>query len=557
MPAPDGNSEHKPKFVFVTGGVASSTGKGLVAASIGTLLEGQRLKVTFQKLDVYLNADAGTMNPLEHGEVFVTEDGTEGDLDLGHYERFTSATMARHNDLSGGQVYGSVLRKERRGDYLGATIQVIPHVTDEIKSRILACGAGFDVAIIEVGGTVGDLEPVPFLEAISQLRTELEIGRSVVVHVAAVPFFTGPGELKTKPAQHSVQELRRAGITPDILVARAEEPLDERLRHKLARFCGVPVEAVLSSPDVKILYELPLVLQAQGLDGLLGARFGIGLGRSDLGLWRETVQRLSSARDEVVIAMVGKYVDLSDSYKSLNEALIHGGIACGVRVRVRHVDSEAVEAEGPAAMLTDVDGVVIPGGFGPRGIEGKISCAGWLRTERIPFLGICLGLQVAAIEFARNVTGFAEANSTEFDPDTPHPVIDLMPGQRELPDLGASMRLGSYQCDLLPGTRAFDAYRQPRIAERHRHRYEFNNYYREVFSQHGMVFSGRSPDGELVEMMEITDHPHFVSCQFHPEYRSRPTAPHPLFAQFVAACRESAQRRDKSRRNSIPTGARP
>ncbi|WP_410586358.1 CTP synthase [Amycolatopsis sp. lyj-23] len=523
------------KFVFVTGGVASSTGKGLVAASLGTLLAARGLTVTFQKLDVYLNIDAGTMNPVEHGEVFVTADGAECDLDIGVYERFTPAVLSRANDLTGGAVYAAVLRKERAGDYDGATVQVVPHVTDEIKERMTACAADADVAIIECGGTVGDLEPVPFLEAIRQLRQELPPGGCAAVHVAAVPFFSGPQEVKTKPAQHSVQALRQAGIHPDLLVARCDRPLAARTRGKLAAFCGLPADSVLVSPDVNSIYELPLVLHQQGFDEQIRRLLALTTGPAELTSWQAVVDVLRTAPAGPVIAVVGKYVELADSYKSLNEALVHGGIACERRVVLRHIDAEEIERSGAHRLLSGVDGVLVAGGFGTRGIEGKIAAAHWARTTGTPYLGICLGLQVAVIDYARDVLELTDAHSTEFAPATPDPVIDLRPDQRAVRDRGGTMRLGSHLCALTPGSGAANAYGRDQVEERHRHRYEVNNAYREALARHGMVVSGQSPDGSFVEIVELPEHPYFTACQFHPEYLSRPTAPHPLYRAFVAA----------------------
>jgi CTP synthase len=529
------NNPKQTKFIFVTGGVVSSLGKGLASASIGSLLEGRGLKLTIQKLDPYLNVDPGTMNPLQHGEVFVTDDGAETDLDLGHYERFISQRMSRLNNTTSGQIYQTVIQKERRGEYLGGTVQVIPHVTDEIKSRILACAKGNDVLIVEVGGTVGDIESLPFLEAIRQLRFEVGQGNALFVHVTLVPFIGAAGELKTKPTQHSVMKLREIGIQPDILLCRSERPLEAALKQKIALFTNVTADAVFSAEDVSCIYEVPLRFHSEGVDDKIAELLNIWSRAPEITGWERVVHRLKSPQAEVEIAIVGKYVDLVESYKSLNEALIHGGIGNDCRVILRHIDSEEIEKRGARALLGPVDGILVAPGFGTRGSQGKIDAVRYAREEGVPFFGICLGMQVAVIEFARNVAGLKGANSTEFDPATPYPVIDFLPEQRTITDKGATMRLGAFPCLLSPGSRAVAAYGVPEISERHRHRYEVNNDFREAITAKGMVISGLSPDRRLVEMVELPSHPYFVGCQFHPEFKSRPQEPHPLFQAFVGA----------------------
>ena len=523
------------KFIFVTGGVVSSLGKGLASASIASLLEGRGLKVTIQKLDPYLNVDPGTMNPTQHGEVFVTDDGAETDLDLGHYERFISQRMTKLNNATSGQIYLSVIQKERRGEYLGGTVQVIPHVTDEIKQRILACSKDTDVLIVEVGGTVGDIESLPFLEAIRQLRLEVGFGNALSVHVTLVPYIGAAGELKTKPTQHSVMKMREIGIQPEILLCRSERVLESSLRKKIALFTNVAPDAVFSAEDVSVIYEVPIRFHQQGVDDKICEMLNIWSRAPELTGWERVVHRLKSPRTEVEIGLVGKYVDLKESYKSLNEALIHGGIGNDCRVILRHIDSEEIERNGPAASLSTLDGILVAPGFGSRGIEGKIEAVRYAREQRIPFFGICLGLQMAVIEFARNVAGLKGASSTECDPNSPFPVIDFLPDQREITQKGATMRLGSYPCVLAPGSVAAAAYGAREIHERHRHRYEVNNEYREALVAKGLRISGTSPDRSLVEMIELPDHPYFVGCQFHPEFKSRPQEPHPLFQSFVAA----------------------
>lgn len=528
------------KFVFVTGGVVSSLGKGLASASIGALLENRGLKVTIQKLDPYINVDPGTMNPLQHGEVFVTDDGAETDLDLGHYERFINVRMTRRNNFTTGQIYESVIRKERRGDYLGATVQVIPHITDEIKANIRECAQGHDVAIIEVGGTVGDIESLPFLEAIRQLRHEVGPQNSVALHLTLIPYIAAAGELKTKPTQHSVQKLREIGISPDMLLCRCDRPIPPGHREKIALFSNVPVDAVFTSQDVATIYALPLHLQQQGLDDKLCELLNIWSRAPSLAEWQRIVDRVTKPSHQVTVGFVGKYVELAESYKSLNEALIHGGIASDCRVQLRYIDSEDIERNGPEGPCAGVDAILVAPGFGARGAEGKIAAIRHARERRVPFLGICFGMQLAVVEFARHVCGLTDANSTEINPSTPYPVVALMAEQQELASKGGTMRLGSCPCVLKEGTRARAAYGTREINERHRHRWEVNNAFCETLLQHGLIISGLSPDGSLVEMIELADHPHFVGCQFHPEFKSRPMEPHPLFRQFIAAALQAS-----------------
>jgi len=523
----------RTKFIFVTGGVLSSLGKGLASAAIGALLESRGLRVTFQKLDPYINVDPGTMNPLQHGEVFVTEDGAETDLDLGHYERFTSAVMGKQNNFTTGKVYESVIKKERRGDYLGKTIQVIPHITNEIKERILSLGDMADIAIIEIGGTVGDIEGQPFLEAIRQLKNDLGGENVCYIHLTLIPFMRTSGEVKTKPTQHSVKALREIGIQPDILLCRTEQDLSKDIKAKIALFCNVGRDSVVTAKDVESIYEVPLFFRGEGLDDRIIEVLNIWTGAPHLGKWEEVVDRIKHPDEEITVGMVGKYVELTESYKSLNEALAHGGISNKCRVDIRFIDSEELEQHGERDLLGGVDCILVPGGFGDRGIEGKIAAASFARREGIPFLGICLGMQTAVVSIARDVCGLAKANSTEFDPDTPHPVIDLMPEQVGVTTKGATMRLGAYPCRIEKGTRVHHIYGCEEVLERHRHRFEVNNAYREILGEHGLKLSGLSPNGELVEIVEWTDHPWFVGCQFHPEFKSGPLDPHPFFREFV------------------------
>jgi len=522
------------KHVFITGGVASALGKGITAASLGRLLKARGLRVTMLKLDPYLNVDPGTMNPFEHGEVFVTDDGGETDLDLGHYERFIDESLGRGSSVSSGKVWSSVIAKERRGDYLGKTVQVIPHVTDEIKDRIHALETDVDVVITEVGGTVGDIEGLPFLEAIRQMRHDIGRSNIVYVHCALVPFIAASGELKTKPAQHSVRELRSIGIQPDVVVLRSDRPIDQGLRHKVALQCDVDTEAVISAIDQPSLYEVPLAMHDEGLDTVVLDRLGLATAEPDLAEWRALAAQASGATDRVEIAIVGKYVDLPDAYLSVVEAVRHGGLEHGVHVDVRWVAADDVERDGTAA-LHGVDGVIVPGGFGVRGVDGKVDAVRYARENGVPFLGLCLGLQCAVIEFARDVAGLPDAHSAEFVESTPDPVIALMLDQRDVTEKGGTMRLGSYPAVLAPGSVVAGLYGTEAIDERHRHRFEVNNEYRERLAAAGMRWSGTSPDGKLVEFLELPDHPFFVATQAHPELRSRPNRPHPLFSGLVAA----------------------
>jgi CTP synthase len=532
---PKRSATKQTKYLFVTGGVVSSLGKGLASASIGALLESRGLKVAIQKLDPYINVDPGTMNPLQHGEVFVTEDGAETDMDLGHYERFISARMSRRNNFTTGQVYESVIRKERKGEYLGGTVQVIPHITDEIKSNVVACAEGLDVLIVEVGGTVGDIESLPFLEALRQLRHEVGPQNSVSLHLTLVPYIAAAGELKTKPTQHSVQKLREIGISPDLLLCRCDRPIPDGQKQKIALFSNVPKDAVFTSQDVSTVYALPLHLHQQGLDDKLCELLNIWSRAPALEEWQRIVERVTQPAHEVTIGIVGKYVDLVESYKSLHEALIHGGIAHNCRVKQRYIDAEEVEQKGAAHFLSTVDAILVPGGFGKRGVEGKIAAVRYAREQKLPFFGICLGMQIAVIEYARNILGLSDANSSEFDQSSPHPVIDLMNDQRSIENLGGTMRLGGYPAQLQVGSLAHRVYGCEQISERHRHRFEVNNAYREQLTAAGLQLSALSPDGQLVEMVEIPEHPYFIGCQFHPEFKSRPTDPHPLFREFVGA----------------------
>ncbi len=526
------------KLIFVTGGVVSSIGKGLASASIGALMENRGLKITVMKLDPYINVDPGTMSPFQHGEVFVTDDGAETDLDLGHYERFTAAQMSQGNNLTTGRVYHNVITKERRGEYLGRTVQVIPHITDEIKQFVVNHSKDVDLAIIEIGGTVGDIESLPFMEAIRQLKVELGPTNAVCVHVTLVPYIAAACELKTKPTQHSVRALREIGIQPEILLCRTEYPMDDDQRAKIALFCNVQPEAVVQAQDVSCIYELPGALKKQGLDELLARQLNIWSRASDLSDWDRIVSRVTDPKDEVCIGVVGKYVHLRDSYKSLNEALVHGGIANNCRVILKHISAEDVERDGPEKTFEKIDGLLVPGGFGERGTEGKIIAIRHAREKGFPFFGICLGMQLAVIESARHSCGLENANSEEFDEKTPHPVVHLMPDQVGVTDKGATMRLGAYPCILTAGSRVAQAYGATEISERHRHRYEVNNEYREALVKGGITLSGVSPDNRLVEMIELADHPYFVGCQFHPEFKSKPMNPHPLFITFVRASLE-------------------
>jgi CTP synthase len=537
--------ERPTKYVFVTGGVVSSLGKGITAASLGRLLKARGLRVQVQKFDPYLNVDPGTMSPFQHGEVFVTEDGAETDLDIGHYERFIDENLSRNANHTSGSIWNSVIRKERKGEYLGSTVQVIPHITNEIKDRIrrVADATDTDVVISEIGGTVGDIESLPFLEAIRQFRREVGPEHVLYVHVTFVPFIETAGELKTKPTQHSVNELRRIGIHPDIVVCRSHEPLSADIRDKIALFADVDRDAVIANEDVSDVYLVPQALQGEGMDRLVISRLGLPDTEPDLGEWEELAQRIGEREGEVEIALVGKYVKLQDAYLSVHEALKHAGIQHRTGVRVRWVDAEGMSLEEAAADLERSDGILVPGGFGSRGWEGKITACRIARERGIPYLGICLGMHVAVSEFARNVVGLEGANSTEMDPETPYPVIDLLPEQKEIEDLGGTMRLGADAVDLVEGTRAFAAYAEPVIHERHRHRYEVNNHFRPRLVEAGLVASGTFQEGRLVEIVELPDHPWFVASQFHPEFKSRPTRPAPLFREFVGAALERARAR--------------
>jgi CTP synthase len=537
------------KYIFCTGGVVSSVGKGVTAASIGRILKSRGVRVSIQKLDPYINVDPGTMSPYQHGEVFVTDDGAETDLDLGHYERFIDESLSQVCNVTTGQVYASVIRKERRGKFLGGTIQVIPHVTDEIKRRIrkVAKVSQAEVIIVEIGGTTGDIESLPFLEALRQMRNDIGRKKTLFVHVTWLPLIGATGEIKTKPTQHSVRELRSIGIQPDVIIARADHSITDDLLTKIALFCDVDREAVVPLVTTDLLYEVPLLLEDANLGDYLVKRLNLKqANQPDLKEWRDIIDRVRAPKPPVRIGIVGKYVALHDAYMSVREALMHASWACGRDLKVEWIlssDLEENHSENAAwSTLEQVDGIVVPGGFGPRGIEGKIAAAGWARKNRVPYLGLCLGMQVMCIELLRDALGGAAANSTEFDPETPHPVIDLMPDQQEVVDMGGTMRLGLYPCHLQPGSRTAAAYGVPRVNERHRHRFEFNNWYRDIFREHGAIFSGLSPDGRLVEVVEIADHPFMVGSQFHPEFRSRPNRPHPLFVSFIQAAIERGGR---------------
>ncbi len=533
------------KFIFVTGGVVSSLGKGIAAAAIGALLETRGLKITLQKLDPYINVDPGTLSPFQHGEVFVTDDGAETDLDLGHYERFTHIRTSQANNYTTGKIYYNVITKERRGDYLGDTVQVVPHLTDEIKRAIKSVSNDHDVVIVEIGGTIGDIESLPFLEAIRQMRYDVGRENVLFIHLTLVPYIKTSGELKTKPTQHSVKELRAIGIQADLLLCRTDRPITPEAKKKIAIHCNLDGDSVITAMDVDTIYEVPLALHAESLDQQIINRLKLPAKEADLMAWKDIARKIKEPKHEVTIAIVGKYVGLKDSYKSLIEALTHGGIANDSRVNLQWIDSEEIEVHGPEKYLSDADGILVPGGFGYRGIEGKIEAVRYAREKKIPYFGICLGMQCAVIEFARNVCGL-KANSTEFNLNTEDPVIYLMERwfdfrkgrveeRTDASEKGGTMRLGAYPCILEEGTRAYDAYKTKELSERHRHRYEFNNAYKGILTRHGMKISGTSPDGELVEIIEVEDHPWFLGCQFHPEFKSRPTEPHPLFRDFIAS----------------------
>ncbi len=547
----------RTKYVFVTGGVVSSIGKGLGAASIGALMEARGLRVTHIKLDPYINVDPGTMSPYQHGEVFVTDDGAETDLDLGHYERFTTARMTRANNFTTGRVYEAVISKERRGEYLGATVQVIPHVTDEIKARVRAASEGADIAIVEIGGTVGDIESLPFLEAIRQLKVEAGPQSAISVHVTLVPFIPTAGELKTKPTQHSVKEMREIGIQPDILLCRSDRPLAQSMKEKISLFSNVAPDRVIAAVDVACIYELPLALHAEGIDEKITEALNIWARQPDLSAWHRIVERFTKpTKGAVRIGVVGKYVHLRDSYKSLHEAIVHGGLHNDAKLELEYIDSERIDRATDAeldAALGHLDAILVPGGFGDRGTEGKIAAIRYAREREVPFLGICLGMQLAVVEFARHECGMAGANSAEFDRDAPFAVIDLMPDQRGVVEKGGTMRLGAYPCALEKGTLAAEIYGATQISERHRHRYEVSNKHRDALVAKGLVLSGLSPDKRLVEVVELPRHPFFVGCQFHPEFKSRPQAPHPLFSRFVKAGLDRARSRAaRAERESRP-----
>jgi len=539
-------SKRNTKYIFITGGVVSSLGKGIAAASLGLLLKSRGLKVTLQKLDPYINVDPGTMNPFQHGEVFVLDDGAETDLDLGHYERFIDVNLNQNANVTSGQVYEAVISRERRGDYLGATVQVIPHITNEIKNRIRKAAENdnqIDVVITEIGGTVGDIESLPFLEAIRQMGLEHAENDTLYIHLTLVPYIESAGELKTKPTQHSVKELREIGISPDILICRTGRPLTKEAKDKIGLFCNVPPEAVIQDLDAETIYEVPILFHGELLDNLVVHYLELLCKDLDLSSWQKLVNRIKNPKHYVKLAICGKYVDLKDAYKSIIESFIHAGGENDARVEIKWVSSEQVKTEGASVLFDDVDGVLIPGGFGERGIEGKIEAVRHLRENKIPFLGICLGLQCATIEFARNVCGLKKAHSFEFDPQTAHPVIHLMDEQKKVTEMGGTMRLGAYPCIIEKGSLAHRIYGTTQISERHRHRYEFNNDYRQNLTERGMILSGLSPDGMLVEIVELKDHPFFIAGQFHPELKSRPTRAHPLFREFVKAALKYRQSR--------------
>ena len=540
------NNSKRTKFIFITGGVLSSLGKGLAAASIGALLESRGLTVTFQKLDPYINVDPGTMNPFQHGEVYVTDDGAETDLDMGHYERYTNAVMAQMNNYTSGRIYYSVITKERKGEYLGGTVQVIPHITDEIKAAVLQLDGSVDIAIIEIGGTIGDIEGLPFVEAIRQLRSDLGREYSLFIHLTLVPYIKAAGEVKTKPTQHSVKELRADGIQPDILVCRTEVPLSQDLKKKIALFCNVPTDAVITALDVDNIYEVPLKFHNEGLDSKILELLNVWTGQPNIKPWQDLVENLQNPKHSVTIAITGKYVDLTESYKSLHEALVHGGFANRAKVNLHYISAEDLESGDPADLLKDCDGILVPGGFGKRGGEGKIKAITYAREHKIPFFGICLGMQLAVVEYSRNVADIPQAHSSEFEPLAKDPVIYLckewfdyrnnkVQTRDESSELGGTLRLGAYPCVLKDNTFAMKAYGTEEISERHRHRYEFNNEYRQRLEDAGLVVSGTSPDNNLVEIVEFQDHPWFLGCQFHPEFKSKPMKPHPLFKDFIKA----------------------
>ena len=525
------------KYIFVTGGVVSSLGKGITAASLGRLLKNRGLKVTIQKFDPYINVDPGTMSPYQHGEVFVTDDGAETDLDLGHYERFIDINLSKLSNVTTGKVYSHVLKKERRGDYLGGTVQVIPHITNEIKERIMKAGhdSNADVVITEIGGTVGDIESLPFLEAIRQIKSDIGSDNVLYIHCTLIPYLKAAGEMKTKPTQHSVKELRSLGIQPNIIVVRTELPISQDMKDKLALFCDIDKNSVIECRDAETLYSIPLDLQAQGMDQIVCNHLKLQTNDADMTEWKELLHKVTNLTKEVKIGLVGKYVELQDAYISVVEALKHAGYAFDADVKIKWINAEHVTKENVNEMLDDVDGVLVPGGFGDRGVEGKILATEYARINKKPFFGICLGMQLASIEYARNVLGLKDAHSSELNPGTTNPIIDLLPEQKDVEDLGGTLRLGLYPCKIVPGTKTYEAYQDEVVYERHRHRYEFNNHYREEMEKQGFIFSGTSPDGRLVEIIELKDHPWFIASQFHPEFKSRPQRPQPLFREFIHA----------------------
>lgn len=529
------------KYIFVTGGVVSSLGKGITAASLGRLLKNRGLKVTIQKFDPYINVDPGTMSPYQHGEVFVTDDGAETDLDLGHYERFIDINLSKLSNVTTGKIYSTVLKKERRGDYLGGTVQVIPHITNEIKERVFKAGhdTNADVVITEIGGTVGDIESLPFLEAIRQIKSDIGMDNVLYIHCTLIPYLKAAGEMKTKPTQHSVKELRSLGIQPNIIVVRTEMPISQDMKDKIALFCDIDKNAVIEARDAETLYSIPLDLQAQKMDDIVCNHLKLQTNDAEMTEWKELVKKVTNLSKKVVIGLVGKYVELQDAYISVVEALKHAGYEYDADVKIKWINAEHVTKENVKELLDDVDGILVPGGFGDRGIEGKILATEYARTNKKPFFGICLGMQLASIEFARNVLGLKDAHSAEINPETTNPIIDLLPEQKDIEDLGGTLRLGLYPCKLVPGTKTYEAYDDEVVYERHRHRYEFNNHYREDMEKHGFIFSGTSPDGRLVEIIELKDHPWFIASQFHPEFTSRPTRPQPLFRDFVKASLEA------------------
>jgi CTP synthase len=529
------SSQHQVKYIFITGGVVSSIGKGLAAASIGAWLETRGLKVSMSKMDPYINVDPGTMSPFQHGEVFVTDDGAETDLDLGHYQRFTKANLSKKNSFTSGQVYDAVISKERRGDYLGGTVQVIPHITDQIKANIIAASEGADVSIVEIGGTIGDIESLPFLEAIRQFRNDVGRENSIFIHVTLVPYIRAAGELKTKPTQHSVKELRSIGIQPDILICRADQPMPSDVRYKISTFCNLPKESVFEALDANSIYKMPIIYHEQGMDNRIVDLLGIWTAQPKLDEWVKIINRIEKPKHHLKIGVVGKYMGTRDSYKSVYEALTHAGIANESAVEIIGIDSEHLNSTNVKETLQECHGILIPGGFGDRGVEGKMSAIRYARENKVPFFGICLGMQLACIEFARHVLNLPQSHSQEFASDCDNKIIHLMESQMHVEKKGGSMRLGAYDCKVKRNTKAFEAYQQEKISERHRHRYEFNNAYRTQFEENGFVISGENTQGNLVEMMELNDHPWFLGCQAHPELKSRPINPHPLFREFIAA----------------------